>query len=97
MHGCRGYQKKPSVVKKGLEDGRGLLEGQEGRRGHFKPFFPNSQCRCREPDDFFSRMQGTWLRQVPRILEKKSSGSLHRYNVCPFFVVGPRVLDDHGP
>ena len=75
-HGCLVHAKD---INKGLEDGRGLLEGQEGRRGHFKPFFPNSQCRCREPDDFFSRMQGTWLRQVPRILEKKSSGSLHRH------------------
>ena len=54
--------KKVVSCKKGLEDGRGLLEGQEGRWGHFKPFFPNSQC----------------------ILEKKSSGSLHRYSVCRF-------------
>ena len=26
-------------IKKGLEDGRSLLKGHEGRRGHFKPFF----------------------------------------------------------
>ena len=78
MHRCRGYQKKPSVVKKGLEDGRSLLEGQEVRRGHFKPFsllaMPMQGTRR-----FFSRMQGTWLRQVPRILEKKSKTALHRH------------------
>ena len=39
----------------------------------------NALVRCREPDDFFSRMRGTWRSQVPCILEKKSSGSLHRH------------------
>ena len=50
-------------IKKGLEDGRSLLKGHEGRQGHFKPFFPNSQCRC----------------QVPCILEFTIAKAVHRY------------------
>ena len=67
-------------IKKGLEDGCSLLKGHEGRRGHFKPFFPNSQCRCTAFAIVNSRMQGTWLRQVPRILEFTIAKAVHRYN-----------------
>ena len=36
--GSHGRLVRAADIKKGLEDGRSLLEGQEGRRGHFKPF-----------------------------------------------------------
>ena len=49
-HGCLVHAKD---INKGLEDGRGLLEGQEGRRGHFKPFFLTRNADAGNPTIFF--------------------------------------------
>ena len=37
--GFNGRLVRAADIKKGLEDCPGLLEGQKGRRGHFKPLF----------------------------------------------------------
>ena len=96
--GCEGCHERlvsAADIKKGRRSSKKAKKAKKAAGYISRLFFLTRNADAGNTDDFFLRMQGTWLRQVPRILEKKSSGSLHRYIAIPvsFLSAHSRVSD----
>ena len=81
--GRSGHLVCTADITKGRKGCHGGLQGHQDCFEDTTTFFPNLQCRCTAVRFRFSRMQGTWLRQVPRIRENRKRTAVHRITARP--------------